>query len=458
MYFNHAFRKSFLPASTTLRTSGTTADLTAGQIGFFNSKTFAAQASGTIVPFILAQGSYFTSDKIGGNRFLGGYQESVKSKTVNPKYISRVIKVSSKTPLNHIEHVSISGLECGKTYRLRLDLKGSPALRYLSHNVYRTLDAFTGCCTDDCSATCTGAAVDPNVALLLWADQVTNNPILPSFITAVVWNQTFATVAIDPTATSATIVVANAVAANFVAGNTVVAAGFPVATRVVSVGAADSAGAGFTYVALSQVATSSTNVNADIYESIATATYTPQTTDVNIAAVVSYLELTAAYEETKFGNCTFTPTDFYELMPLKIIASLTDESGDACNVQGVTFTTVQEPAQASGVGETVLRELILDGRYLQNAYPDSTRVDSLRMREIEADPALATVTRSALYDQVLILHSVPRFYNPTGTFDNDQYLLKLHVPAGTSTTSITNFVIAAADAAQGSGAVVLESY
>jgi hypothetical protein len=102
--------------------------------------------------------------------------------------------------------------------------------------------------------------------------------------------------------------------------------------------------------------------------------------------------------------------------------------------------------------------MILDGRYLQNAYPDSTRVDSLRMREIEADPALATINRNGLYDQVLILHSVPRFNNPTGTFDNDQYLLKIHVPAGTTTTALTNYIIASAALAQGSGAITLETY
>jgi hypothetical protein len=99
--------------------------------------------------------------------------------------------------------------------------------------------------------------------------------------------------------------------------------------------------------------------------------------------------------------------------------------------------------------------LILDGRYLQNAYPDSSRVDSLRMREIEADPALATVNRAALYDQVLILHNVPRFNNPTSTFDNDQYLIVVHVPTGTATTSITNFIASSASAA--GNAVSLET-
>jgi hypothetical protein len=58
----------------------------------------------------------------------------------------------------------------------------------------------------------------------------------------------------------------------------------------------------------------------------------------------------------------------------------------------------------------------------------------------------------------MILHNVPRFNNPTGTFDNDQYLLVIHVPTGTDTSGITDFVIAAANTSQGSGTIALETY
>ena len=74
--------------------------------------------------------------------------------------------------------------------------------------------------------------------------------------------------------------------------------------------------------------------------------------------------------------------------------------------------------------------MILDGRYRQEAYPDSSRVDHLRMREIEANPVLATVDRNSFFNSINILHSVPRFNNPTGTFDNDQYLLTIYLEEG----------------------------
>jgi hypothetical protein len=450
MYFPNAFRKSFLPASTTLASSGGTDALTAGQIGFFDAKTFQA-VTAQAAPFILAQGSYFAADKIGPVH--GGYKESVKSKVINPKYISRLIKVTSDVAQNQIVSVdpSAATLNSDVTYRLRLDVKGSPALRFLNHQLYKTLDAYTGCDT----VAGTTNTVDQNVVLLKWKDQINEAPLLKDFVQAKVWNLTTASVAIDPTAGSATIVVANADRAAFAAGEKVVHASLAPNSIVVSVGAADSASSGNANVVLSVAAVASTNGNAKIYSEIATSSYVPETVANTIAAIDSHLAIAAAYVETKFGTCTFTPTDKYELEPLFIYTSFVEESGDPCAVNGFVAAEIQAPKQASGLGETVLRELILDGRYLQNAYPDSSRVDSLRMREIEADPALATVNKAGLYDQVLILHNVPRFNNPSSTFDNDQYLIVVHVPAGTSTSSITNFIASSASAA--GNAVTLET-
>lgn len=447
MYFPHAFRKSFLPASTTLASSGGTDALTAGQIGFFDAKSFQA-VTAQAAPFILAEGSRFASDKIGPVH--GGYKESKKSKAINPKYISRLIKVNSKSAQNQIIKVeanACAGLACDSTIRLRLDVKGSPALRFLNHQLYKTLDAYTGCCN------ASNSPVDQTVALLKWADQINEAPLLKDFVQAKVWLETTASVAIDPTFGSATIKVANADAASFQVGEKVVHASLYPNSLVVSVGAADSGGTGLANVVLSFPAISSTNGNAAVFSAQTTAGYTPATS--SLGNVNSHMDIVAAYVDTTFGNCTFTPTDKYDLEPLFIYASVVDESGDPCKVECISVSEVQAPQQASGLGETVLRDLILDGRYLQNAYPDSSRVDSLRMREIEADPALATVNRSGLYDQVLILHNVPRFNNPTSTFDNDQYLLVIHVPVGTATTSITSFITASCTAA--GNAVALET-
>ena len=400
-YFNHAFKKAFLPAvsqgSLVLANSGSTADLTAGELGLFDAKTYQAITSVTAKPFILAQGSYFTNDKIGP--FHGGYKESVKSKVINPKYISKVWTACAEEPQNQILDVSASGAECGTTYYLRMDLKGSPALRFLSHNIYRTVDAFTGCCDDDCSATCTNEIVDPTIVTIGWAKQILERPIIPDFVKLAVTDYE---------------------------GNVVATqAGTSQAEIAAFIAALDAYLAGPVHAAFDPV------------------------TD---AAAASNLQITVAYMETKFGNCTFTPTDHYELQPLKVFAYLVDMSGEACVVRsgpnadydwtwkGFSATLVQDGLQAQGTGETVVRELILDTRYHQNAFPDNKFVDSLRMREIETDPAIKNFDRNTLWDSINILHSVPRFNNPTGTFDNDQYLLTLYIPKGTNAIALLDLL------------------
>lgn len=406
MYFNHAFKKAFLaktPAGAfTLVSSGSASTLTAGQIGFFNAKPDSTGVYPAInpaswpaanTPFILAQGSFFTNDKIGP--FHGGYQESIKSKVINPKYVSKVFTVDAHSPQNQIITVGwdlTDGdpgflFECGKTYRLRIDLKGSPALRFLSHNVYNTVDVFSGCCTDDCSATCTGDPVDAACVLLGWSDRIKANPILSQFIMPSVFIND---------------------------------GGTPL--QVYSA-ADEEAGLGTAYVC---------------------DTVTP-------AAVVAGLQLEVAYEDTKFGNCTFRVTDHYELQPLRILASVTDETGEPCAIKPAGNTSgyvasgqsqfvneLQAPAQAVGVGETVIRDIILSGRYRQEAFPDGNFTDSLRMREIEVPDAIRNLDRIGLYKSVNILHSVPRFNNPSGTFDNDQYLLTIWCDSAATTTTLVS--------------------
>jgi hypothetical protein len=50
------------------------------------------------------------------------------------------------------------------------------------------------------------------------------------------------------------------------------------------------------------------------------------------------------------------------------------------------------------------------------------------------------ITRGTKYSVYYLLHSIPRKNNPTGVFDNDQYLVKIVVPSytGSAAASITN--------------------
>ena len=365
-YFSHAFQKLLVgidDSGLLLNGGGDTTNLlTAGELAFVDAKTnltVAAPAISTNPQVYIAQGSYATVDKLGP--FHGGYKESVKTKGINPKYVNRFYKVCAAAPQNQIVEVSGLSFECGKTYWLRVDLKGSPALRFLSHNAYTVLDAFSGCCTDDCSATCTGAAVDPVCVLRTWANAINEDPIFSQFIQA-------------------------------------------------------------------SVKENNVTVNLDTYEC--------ETTAEGIAALVNpKLVLTVAYVDTTFGNCSFEPMDHVELQPLQIIASLRDESGNPCTFAGATITETQEGQQAQGIGESVIREYILSQSYGANL--DYKR--DPRLREVlDGDTIFTAVSRSARYDRYCILHSVPRFNNPTGTFDNDQYLITLAVPEGTDVSAFVS--------------------
>jgi hypothetical protein len=78
-------------------------------------------------------------------------------------------------------------------------------------------------------------------------------------------------------------------------------------------------------------------------------------------------------------------------------------------------------------GEEVIRDLIMSERYRQSPY-NQGNASSARIREIEmSDELLAAVDRTATYKAYYIQHSVPRFNNPTGVFDNDQYVYKVYV-------------------------------
>jgi hypothetical protein len=142
------------------------------------------------------------------------------------------------------------------------------------------------------------------------------------------------------------------------------------------------------------------------------------------------LRLFGAYVETKFGNCTFQVTDFFEKQPVTILASLVDLNGDPCVFEGICVYQECRGVQGMGFGEQVLRDLILSESYLQNY----VRSNDFRIREItQGYDIINSVNRNAFYYRYFILHTVPRYNNPTGVFDNDQYMLEIITSAPNAT-------------------------
>jgi hypothetical protein len=259
---------------------------------------------------------------------------------------------------------------CGETYYLRLDIKGSPAMRFLDHNAYLTVSAYTGCCDATAIAP---TPVDPGIVMIEWAKQIVNSPLINPFVLPVVATTRGASKQLW----------------------------YPAGTTVTAPSGWTLGGTLEQFVALPYV-----------------------------AGYTAGLILNGAYVDTKFGDCTFQVSDFYEVEPVRIYASEVDLNGDPCEFSGICVITECQGRQGNGYGETYMRDLILSERYRQNFF-----ATDLRIREITQGTDVfgipnfgrGTAASPARYNAFYLQHNVPRFNNPSSTFDNDQYLLEVVV-------------------------------
>ena len=375
-YFNHAFCKSFLATDASAADGTKTSALTGGQLALVDGTDWTAHASGAFpVPGLayLVQGSLHSNDIIAGNKNHGGYAESVKSKGINPKYLTRVWESSCVTATAATASIEVGPkcAPCGSALMLRVDVKGAPALRFLNRNAYAIGDSGNVCCEDG------QEFVDPALAVASAAKMLLEDPIIEPFI---------------------------AEKAGGGISITTSASGSPVTAVFTIEQALGLAGSG---------------------------NYVPSTDPV-ADAVSATVTFVGAYVDTKFGDCSFDTRDYYGKEPVQIIASALDETGNPCNDCGVATATPGKMQQTSG--ETVLRKLLLTESYGQNPFHQGN-VDAVRMREIEgSEEVISAIDRSALYKTYYVQHVVPRFNNPSGVFDNDQYVYEIFVKCDDTTT------------------------
>ena len=397
-YFNHAFQKTFVGYNGFVTEPGLkTNELTLGEFTFVDPKTWDIPenldpATTLKCPLVLVSGSIHPNDKIGP--YHGGYAETVKSKTINPKYVSSFYKVEScpaqqaqvtvganydnyttgrpNFGLCNANSGTVIDKEflCGETYNLRVDIKGSPALRTLTRNSYYTAAAYTGCCPEGEIAP---SAVNPLIVYVNWAYQLLNSPLINPYI------QVEITYSVD---------------------------------------------AGVNWLELGDGTSSTTNLNLLLGYIQAPSTLPANATP---ADTLAGLLINGAYVDTRFDNCTFYPNDsiIAFLEPVKIYASEVDLNGDPCAFAGLCVYNTCDPYQLKGTGENVIRNLILTEGYMQQPFYTGS---DLRIREItNGTDVYDAINRNAFYTSYYIQHNVPRFNNPTGVFDNDQYLLQIVV-------------------------------
>lgn len=468
-YFNHAYRKSFLSTKATqsatpgvqagvqsgfLTSSGihsrylsSTAvpnKLGVGTFGFFDPATYLSVVQGDAIvttgkPLVLAGASVLPNDKIGP--FHGGYNESNKSKMINPRYIHRFVKQSAQEAEQNIVQV-------GKGATTAVITNGGTG--------------FTNGIVSD-AATTGGAGTGLTLDLVITGGIVVSASVHDYGIGYVTGDIVTYTEGVH-TATF-TVTVAAACSFEFLSGETynlqVNLWGSPVlrllnhdAYRMYSYNSGCSADivptaidSTLAMIYFAKQILSDKYVNSFVLPTIVTeagelltteAQFDNYTSSGHTAGRLASLILVGAYVDTKFGNCSFIKTDFFEKEIVRMKISLVDLGGDPCVFESLCITEIQPGLQAVGFGETVLRDIILDESYLQNHFADDVRI-----REItQGDAILSSVDRNALYDRFVILHSVPRYNNPSGVYDNDQYALNIYVPKGATSTSFTNFMSA----------------
>ena len=437
-YFNHAFCKTLLSTAAVPDGigDGPTTEIPAAGVGVINPTTWetdyvASLAGGKNI--VLAMGSIMSQDKIGP--FHGGYQTTSKTKMINPKYVQSVYQVNcceAETNVIGIGEINPTQdpatspccrtFECDETYYMRIDLKGSPALRYLNHNMYYVASAYTGCCPEDDPA----AAVSSGVVMQGWINDIINTPTFFGLYGQ--WDQRMINIALVEVCSNgagggeATLYLPDE--PYFDVDNTGKA---PVFTL-------NAEGTAFV--------TDLESINVNYGTAGSGGDPTPLSELVIDADCCYGIIINPAAMETKFDNCTFETTDKYEIEPLIGQVSMVDETGDPCQFQGVCLhdgitpganggailPAIRTAVQVQGSGEQVLRDFILSQSYEQNFVASN----DMRIREITlGDDIVNAVDRDALYSSVYILHSVPRFNNPTGVFDNDQYLIRVILDDGT---------------------------
>ena len=348
-----------------------------GTIGFFDPKTdlsILPSALTECCDFYLAGASLKLNDKQGPQH--GGYQESHKSKIIKPRFIRKAWKVESNaaspaylqiggTPDNiaaaSADCVAEKDFLCGETYYLRVEVKGTAALRFANHNLYQTLQADGGCCADPANPV---AVAENGLSIYKqWAVAIAENPYLKDFIRPIL--------VVD--------------------------------------------GVSYAY-----------NADAAVEAGLsASATFDSVTTSATSVGLI----LQGSYVDDRFLDCTFQPSDYYGKEPVQLYASEVDLNGDPCTFGKLCVEETCPGIQANGLGESKVRELLLSESYLQNFMHSD-----LRIREItQGTRAYEVLDRTALYDSLFLLHSVPRYSNPSGVYDNDQYLIEVVGSAGTLT-------------------------
>jgi len=509
-YFSHGFTKAFVGTFGTQANNPGTANgvdngllivagvptvslknqaapnaLGLGVYGFFTKDTYLSvvAASAEVVagePLILASCAIPANDRIGP--FHGGYQESNKSKYINPKYISKFYRFEDAIPEQAIVHVGVTNFQAGFALNnatltagvayptdgtftnlattggagagLTVDIVviGCVVFSIVENQVGNGLyapgdvitvddDAVTGVPTTQATIqVLTVGSQDCefeflcgetyNLQVNLYGAPVLRTMNRDSYRNLAAYTGCCPEGSITPTPVDSTLVmidwaqqiITSPYLMDFIRPMVFDQAGDPwFATPAEAVAHGWPAAA---------AATPLIPGSAQIWANYVSTGY--------VAGTLAGLRLIGAYVETEFGICTFQTSDYWNKEVVQMVVSMVDTSGDPCTFDGICISTECCGFGGQGFGDTYLKELIQSEAYLQNCLSSDPRI-----REITEGNALRdALTRTNFYTRYVIQHTVPRPYNPSSIYDADQYNLVLYLPAGIVATDLEALMVA----------------
>lgn len=378
-FLKDSFPRTLIVTNGTLASSGTSADLTSGQIGAFDAHTHAlvtAANSADHPQMYFAQGSFYSVDTIGGGVSpLQALKMSNKTPYINAKFVSKFYKQAPKDGAKQILVVdskdsTASKLKfvAGKAYTFRFDIQGTPVLRILGRQQYRDVTVQIGCPADDCAGDCDITYVDPALVYKDLADQINSDPTINQFIKA---------------------------------------------TALVS-------------------------------GSAITDSYVAKTTSADIAAVAAGLKIEVGYDDTVFGDCSYSPIDYKakDIMVCYVssVRSFTDLCAGYVDVDSrfkKNVTETQAPVIAQGLAESVIKDYLLSREYRGLGFSTDPRT-----REIEKDPLFSLVDRTKSFYRTYLEYNVPTMQNADNTFSTNRFLYCFAADSSAKLSALETFISA----------------
>lgn len=455
-----------------------------GVYGLFDKDGNSVIAASTPVtsakPLILAGASLFPNDKIGP--FHGGYTESNKSKLINPKFVTKFMKIEgadAEQPIYHLGRTNFTKVNAADLANYTLQTVAT-----LTNGSYSNVVISGGSGTTGLADITVAGGLVTVFNLKSWANAFKKNDVITvatasSATAGKVTGNAAGTITftltglddkdfflgetynlrIDVKGSPAYRLLNHAAYRNlaFFTGANPASSTAAINSTLVFIGWAkmiiedvflkdfvrpivyDEAGKPWFATAAEAVAAGK-SAN-DIWEKYVATT-------AHVTNGLGGLRLVGAYVDTKFGNSSFQKTDFYNKETVVVLASLVNNDGNV-NFEGLEYKTEFPGFGGTGYGETILRDLILDETYLQNYFHSDQRI-----REItQGDQYLANVSRVdgsgnyVMYDVYLIQHSIPRPNYAQGEMSQDQYLLQIPIPKALTATDFEATMDAWLDAA-----------